>query len=75
MQMSMQGVNHAPAYLHCLLQVKLGYKPSQLRSMFTASFGSGVTLTEAGLDLLQRLLAYDPAQRISAKEALNHRWG
>ncbi|KAF8068174.1 CDKE-1 [Scenedesmus sp. PABB004] len=29
-------------------------------------------LTPAGLDLLQRMLAYDPLQRISAEEALAH---
>ncbi|KAF8604061.1 Pkinase-domain-containing protein [Ceratobasidium sp. AG-I] len=29
-------------------------------------------LTRAGLDLLSSLLAYDPAQRISAEDALNH---
>ncbi len=31
-------------------------------------------LTEAGFDLLSQLLAYDPAKRISAADALNHRW-
>ena len=29
-------------------------------------------LDEDGLDLLQAMLAYDPASRISAKRALNH---
>jgi cell division cycle 2-like protein len=31
-------------------------------------------LTDVGLDLLQKLMTYDPAQRISAEEALKHPW-
>lgn len=31
-------------------------------------------LSECGLDLLQKLLAYDPEARISAAEALQHPW-
>ncbi|KAL7315424.1 hypothetical protein PS15m_004646 [Mucor circinelloides] len=42
------------------------YQPySSLRSKFT-------TLTQAGLDLLSKLLTYDPSKRITAEEALNH---
>lgn len=29
-------------------------------------------LTEAGMDLMLKLLAYDPEQRITAEEALKH---
>lgn len=29
-------------------------------------------ITESGLDLLSRLLTYDPEQRITAEEALEH---
>ncbi|KXZ53820.1 CDKH1 protein [Gonium pectorale] len=54
-------------------KIVLRPQPSQLRQRFTSAFGSGATLTEAGFDLLSRLLAYDPAQRISAEEALDHR--
>jgi serine/threonine protein kinase len=32
------------------------------------------TLDAAGADLLSRMLAYDPARRISAKAALAHPW-
>jgi serine/threonine protein kinase len=31
-----------------------------------------LTLDAAGIDLLQRMLRYDPCERISAKSALNH---
>lgn len=65
------------------LEALPGYKrlnlkrlPSTLRQRFaaTAGFGQGVSLTEAGFDLLSRMLAWDPEKRISAAEALQHRW-
>lgn len=31
-------------------------------------------LDEAGLDLLEQMLVYDPAGRISAKQSCNHPW-
>ena len=39
-------------------------------------FGGGATtaISDAGLDLLRGMLTLDPAQRISAAEALSHRW-
>ncbi|PNW81423.1 hypothetical protein CHLRE_07g355400v5 [Chlamydomonas reinhardtii] len=55
-------------------KIVLRPQPSQLRSRFTSSFGSSATLTEAGFDLLSRLLAYDPAQRITAADAMEHKW-
>ncbi|XP_021734680.1 cyclin-dependent kinase G-2-like [Chenopodium quinoa] len=39
-----------------------------------ASFIGSPTLSNSGLDLLSRLLTYDPEKRITAKEALNHCW-
>jgi serine/threonine protein kinase len=31
-------------------------------------------LSETGLDLLNKLLTYDPAKRITARKALRHAW-
>ena len=48
---------------------------SQLRKRFPAtSFDGRPTLTDAGFDLLSRLLTYDPKKRLAAPEALQHRW-
>nr|GEU48040.1 cyclin-dependent kinase 11 [Tanacetum cinerariifolium] len=48
---------------------------NNLRKKFpVAMFTGSPTLTELGFDLLSRLLTYDPAKRITAKEALNHGW-
>ncbi|TVU29382.1 hypothetical protein EJB05_20946 [Eragrostis curvula] len=48
---------------------------NRLREKFPAvSFTGGLTLSEAGFDLLTRLLTYDPEKRISADAALNHEW-
>ncbi|KAI3988423.1 hypothetical protein MKX01_031641 [Papaver californicum] len=46
-----------------------------LRKKFppTAFTGSPV-LSDAGFDLLNRLLTYDPAKRITSEEAVNHEW-
>ncbi|CAM0945354.1 unnamed protein product [Alopecurus aequalis] len=48
---------------------------NKLREKFPAvSFTGGLTLSEAGFDLLNRMLTYDPEMRISADAALKHEW-
>ena len=48
---------------------------SKLRDVLPAtSFSGGATISDSGFDLLSKLLAYDPKQRINATEALNHPW-
>ncbi|XVE56629.1 hypothetical protein DITRI_Ditri04bG0026000 [Diplodiscus trichospermus] len=46
-----------------------------LRRKFpAASFTGSPVLSDAGFDLLNRLLTYDPEKRITADDALNHDW-
>ncbi|KAH7664186.1 [RNA-polymerase]-subunit kinase protein [Dioscorea alata] len=48
---------------------------NKLREKFPATCFSGrPTLSEAGFDLLNKLLTYDPEKRITAEAALNHAW-
>jgi len=59
-----------------------GFKelPHAKKMSFTRKHPSGIrqkiraTTTEAGFELLMKLLAYDPSNRISAAEALQHRY-
>ena len=47
----------------------------KLRDLFpTNSFSGGVCLNDTGFDLLTKLLAMNPATRISASQALQHPW-
>lgn len=53
--------------------------PQSLRSALGmvgggGSFGGTTSVSDAGLELLRGMLALDPAQRISAADALGHRW-
>ncbi|KAL5760110.1 hypothetical protein ACOSQ2_018948 [Xanthoceras sorbifolium] len=46
-----------------------------LRKKFPAtSFTGSPVLSDAGFDLLNKLLTYDPEKRITAEDALNHEW-
>ncbi|XP_057493940.1 LOW QUALITY PROTEIN: cyclin-dependent kinase G-2 [Actinidia eriantha] len=46
-----------------------------LRRKFPAtSFTGSPVLSDAGFDLLNKLLTYDPEKRIAAEDALNHEW-
>ncbi|KAG9439331.1 hypothetical protein H6P81_019496 [Aristolochia fimbriata] len=48
---------------------------NRLREKFPpASFSGRPILSEAGFDLLNKLLTYDPEKRITADAALNHDW-
>ncbi|XP_010677923.1 cyclin-dependent kinase G-2 isoform X2 [Beta vulgaris subsp. vulgaris] len=48
---------------------------NQLHKKFPrASFTDSPALSDLGLDLLSRLLTYDPEKRITSNEALNHPW-
>ncbi len=57
-------------------KVKFVQQPyNNLRNRFPARSADGrAALSDKGFDLLNRLLAYDPARRISAEEALSHPW-
>ncbi|GLT30135.1 hypothetical protein SLA2020_049530 [Shorea laevis] len=58
--------------------VKINFVKHQynhLRKKFPAtSFTGSPVLSDAGFDLLNKLLTYDPEKRITAEAALNHEW-
>ncbi|KAJ4960418.1 hypothetical protein NE237_020328 [Protea cynaroides] len=51
------------------------HRYNMLRKKFPAtSFTGSPILSDAGFDLLNKLLTYDPEKRITAEAALNHDW-
>ncbi|KAH6797780.1 Protein kinase superfamily protein [Perilla frutescens var. hirtella] len=51
------------------------HKYNLLRKKYPAtSFTGSPVLSDAGFDLLNKLLTYDPKKRITAEAALNHEW-
>ncbi|KAH9610576.1 hypothetical protein KSS87_003336 [Heliosperma pusillum] len=71
-------VNFVKHQLPALVDSGLAFWPNwynQLRKKFPAtSFTGCPVLSDAGFDLLNRLLTYDPEKRITANAALRHEW-
>eukprot|EP00850_Spirogloea_muscicola_P014616 SM000106S13964 [mRNA] locus=s106:281759:284864:- [translate_table: standard] len=65
-----------PEFPSLLKKVNFVRQPyNKLRERFPLNtFGSRPTLSEAGFDLLNKLLTYDPKKRIMAEAALKHEW-
>jgi cell division cycle 2-like protein len=49
------------------------FTENKLKERFITSEGKNL-LTESGYELLTRMLAYEPKKRISAREAIEHKW-
>ncbi len=59
------------------LQLNKKFNQNRLREKFAImplGPDDHMYLSDVGLDLLQKLMTYDPAKRITAEEALKHPW-
>ncbi|PNX98911.1 cyclin-dependent kinase [Trifolium pratense] len=62
-------------FLLCINHRNVPFRYNLLRKKFPAtSFTGSPVLSDSGLDLLNKLLTYDPEKRITAEDALNHGW-
>lgn len=59
-------------YIHQIMNPEFNRLAIKMETV--ASFQGTAALTPSGIDLLERLLAYEPETRITAKDALNHPW-
>lgn len=60
---------NVPKDLPSTLRQKLGVVPEDHARLLIDSM-----LSEAGYDLIERMMRWDPAERITASEALKHPW-
>lgn len=56
-------------FKHCESKLRAKFPPPSHKDL---AWGDGVWLSDAGFDLLSRMLALDPKKRISADDALRH---
>ena len=68
--------NHALPEFYLAVQLNLREQRRTIREVLPAAsrFDPNSGLTEAGFDLVERMLAMNPSQRISADSALDHEW-
>ncbi|PPS05402.1 hypothetical protein GOBAR_AA15263 [Gossypium barbadense] len=67
-------VNFVKHQLPALGDSGLAFWPPLVTKFPATSFTGTPVLSDAGFDLLNKLLTYDPEKRITAEAALNHEW-